>query len=69
MLDTSWNGQRQQRYLTYTRLFTRHNAVVDWDDAPETPKAFKVAVREAYDGVPIYAGKYDSEAVGAALKV
>ncbi|MEZ8288279.1 alkene reductase [Vibrio sp. 10N.222.54.F12] len=38
-----------------------HVAEVDWDDAPETPKAFKAAVRKAYNGALIYAGKYDSE--------
>ncbi|MGF1744572.1 alkene reductase [Vibrio minamisatsumaniensis] len=44
-----------------------HIAEVDWDDAPETPKAFKTAVREAYDGVLIYAGKYDSERADKAV--
>ncbi len=31
------------------------------------PKAFKTAVREAYDGVLIYAGKYDSERADKAV--
>lgn len=38
-----------------------HIAEVDWDDAPETPKAFKADVRQAYQGVLIYAGRYDSD--------
>ncbi|WED23718.1 alkene reductase [Vibrio sp. JC009] len=38
-----------------------HIAEVDWEDAPETPAEFKPAVREAYKGTIIYAGKYDSE--------
>ena len=38
-----------------------HIAEVDWDDAPETPKAFKSAVREAYQGVLIYAGRYNDK--------
>jgi N-ethylmaleimide reductase len=38
-----------------------HVAEVDWDDAPETPKAFKSGVRSAYQGVLIYAGRYDGE--------
>ncbi|GAA5213212.1 alkene reductase [Corallincola platygyrae] len=38
-----------------------HIAEVDWDDAPDTPVAFKQAVREAYKGVLIYAGRYDSD--------
>lgn len=47
--------------LNLYKIVYLHIAEVDWDDAPETPKAFKAAVREAYDGVLIYAGKYDSE--------
>tara|TARA_R110001583_G_scaffold679_1_gene6287 strand:+ start:635 stop:1735 length:1101 start_codon:yes stop_codon:yes gene_type:complete len=38
-----------------------HFAEVDWDDAPETPAAFKDAVRAAYKGILIYAGRYDGE--------
>lgn len=36
-----------------------HIAEVDWDDAPDTPVSFKRALREAYQGVLIYAGRYD----------
>jgi len=38
-----------------------HIAEVDWDDAPETPLVFRQAVREAYQGVLIYAGRYNAE--------
>lgn len=38
-----------------------HIAEVDWDDAPETPAIFKHAVREVYQGVIIYAGRYDAD--------
>ncbi|KVX03128.1 alkene reductase [Shewanella frigidimarina] len=38
-----------------------HFAEVDWDDSPETPAAFKDAVRAAYKGILIYAGRYDGE--------
>ncbi|PSW15559.1 alkene reductase [Photobacterium rosenbergii] len=38
-----------------------HIAEVDWDDAPETPAEFKPAVREAYNGTIIYAGRYNAE--------
>lgn len=48
-------------YLNLYKIVYLHIAEVDWDDAPETPKAFKTAVREAFKGVLIYAGKYDSE--------
>jgi len=41
-----------------------HIAEVDWEDAPETPAEFKPAVRDAYQGVLIYAGRYtDKKAV------
>lgn len=38
-----------------------HIAEVDWDDAPDTPHDFKTAVREAYKGTLIYAGRYNAE--------
>ncbi|RKF17931.1 alkene reductase [Alginatibacterium sediminis] len=37
-----------------------HIAEVDWEDAPETPQSFKDAVRQVYQGVLIYAGRYDA---------
>lgn len=45
-----------------------HIAEVDWDDAPETPNAFKPAVREAYQGVLIYAGRYNDERGAKAIE-
>jgi N-ethylmaleimide reductase len=45
-----------------------HIAEVDWDDAPETPLLFKKNVREAYQGVLIYAGRYDAEKGEEALQ-
>ncbi len=45
-----------------------HIAEVDWDDAPETPKEFKTAVREAYKGVLIYAGRYNDEKGAQAIE-
>ncbi|MEZ9758337.1 alkene reductase [Vibrio breoganii] len=45
-----------------------HIAEVDWEDAPETPKQFKTAVREAYKGVLIYAGRYDAEKGAEAIE-
>lgn len=68
---TSLNGTvdatPEETYTAAAALLNSHNIVylhiaeVDWDDAPETPSTFKQAVREAYQGVLIYAGKYDSE--------
>ncbi|PKG76716.1 alkene reductase [Shewanella sp. GutCb] len=45
-----------------------HIAEVDWDDAPETPKEFKPAVRAAYQGVLIYAGRYNSDKGAKAIE-
>ena len=38
-----------------------HIAEVDWDDAPDTPVSFKRALRNAYQGILIYAGRYNGE--------
>jgi len=38
-----------------------HIAEVDWEDAPETPVSFKQLLRDAYQGVLIYAGGYNAE--------
>jgi N-ethylmaleimide reductase len=68
---TSLNGTVDatpvETYTAAVSLLNTHNVVyihiaeVDWDDAPETPKTFKPAVREAYQGVLIYAGRYNHE--------
>ncbi|XHY22412.1 N-ethylmaleimide reductase [Vibrio sp. NH-UV-68] len=44
-----------------------HIAEVDWDDAPETPIEFKQAIRQAYQGTIIYAGRYDSDKAAQAI--
>ncbi|MDE1169485.1 MAG: alkene reductase [Pseudomonas sp.] len=36
-------------------------AEADWDSAPELPQAFRAAVRQAFSGAIIYAGKYTAE--------
>ncbi|MEW6998591.1 alkene reductase [Colwelliaceae bacterium BS250] len=68
---TSLNGTVDatplETYIAAVTLLNTHKVVyihiaeVDWDDAPETPKAFKPAVRAAYQGVLIYAGRYNSD--------
>ncbi|WP_375748670.1 alkene reductase [Vibrio sp. HN007] len=45
-----------------------HIAEVDWDDAPDTPKSFKQALRDAYKGVLIYAGRYNGEKASQAIE-
>ena len=44
-----------------------HIAEVDWDDAPETPAEFKEAIRDAFKGPIIYAGRYNTEKADQAL--
>lgn len=44
-----------------------HIAEVDWDDAPDTPQEFKHAIREAYKGTIIYAGRYNTEKAAQAI--
>lgn len=44
-----------------------HIAEADWEDAPQMPVAFKQALRDVFDGVMIYAGKYDSTRAADAL--
>lgn len=45
-----------------------HIAEADWDDAPVMPLAFKRALRAAFPGAMIYAGKYTAERAQAALE-
>ncbi|GLS89876.1 alkene reductase [Psychromonas marina] len=68
---TSLNGTVDatpvETYTAAAALLNKHNIVylhiaeVDWDDAPETPLVFRQAVREAFKGVLIYAGRYDAQ--------
>lgn len=62
--------------VTYTAaaaLLNTHNIVylhiaeVDWDDAPDTPISFKKSLREVYQGVLIYAGRYNAEKAEQAI--
>ncbi len=53
--------------LNTQKIVYLHIAEVDWDDAPDTPQAFKQAVREAYQGVLIYAGRYNGETAEQAI--
>ena len=45
-----------------------HIAEADWDDAPPMATDFRQALRSAYPGVIIYAGKYDGERARQAIK-
>lgn len=43
-------------------------AEADWDDAPRLPLSFREAVREAFAGTIIYAGKYTAELAAEAVE-
>lgn len=43
-------------------------AEADWDTAPELPSSFREAVRAAFNGAIIYAGKYTPERAAAAVE-
>lgn len=53
--------------LSTHKIAYLHIAEVDWDDAPDTPESFKRALREAFDGVLIYAGRYNAESAEQAI--
>ncbi|WP_354625754.1 alkene reductase [Psychromonas sp. MME2] len=74
---TTLNGTLDDNpVVTYTAaaaLLNTHNiaylhiAEVDWDDAPDTPISFKQGLRKAYQGVLIYAGRYNGEKAEQAI--
>ena len=61
-------------YTAAAALLDRHNIVylhiaeVDWDDAPDTPVSFKQALRNAFSGILIYAGRYNGEKAQHAIE-
>ncbi|MBE7215946.1 alkene reductase [Shewanella benthica] len=62
-----------ETYIAAAALLNTHHIVylhiaeVDWDDAPDTPLSFKRSLREAYQGVLIYAGRYNAEKAEQAI--
>lgn len=62
-----------ETYIAAAALLNKHAVVylhiaeVDWDDAPDTPVSFKRALREAYQGVLIWAGRYNAEKAQQAI--
>ncbi|WP_039049024.1 alkene reductase [Comamonas thiooxydans] len=45
-----------------------HLSEADWDDAPQIPEDFRHALRRAYSGAVIVAGKYDEQRAERVLK-
>ncbi|GAB3116171.1 alkene reductase [Novispirillum itersonii] len=54
--------------LERRRIAYIHIAEADWDDAPETPEAFRHALRQAFSGSIIVAGGYTREKADAILR-
>ncbi|MBU3023484.1 alkene reductase [Aestuariibacter sp. A3R04] len=56
------------RTLNSLKVGYVHIAEADWDDAPDMPLEFKQAIRDAFDGIVIYAGKYTADRAKIALE-
>ena len=56
------------KLLDELRVGYLHIAEVDWEDAPDTPLAFKQALRMIYRGTLIYAGRYTAASAEQALQ-
>ncbi|WP_221076343.1 alkene reductase [Agarivorans aestuarii] len=73
-LNGTVDAKPEETYTAAAALLNKHNIVylhiaeVDWDDAPETPKAFKQALRDAFKGVLIYAGRYKADSAQQAIE-
>lgn len=72
-LNGTVDANPEETYVEAAKVLNKHNiaylhiAEADWDDAPLMPIEFKKAIREAFSGVTIYAGKYTPEAAAKAV--
>ncbi|WP_281646464.1 alkene reductase [Parendozoicomonas sp. Alg238-R29] len=72
-LNGTVDANPEETYVEAARVLNKHKiaflhiAEADWDDAPLMPVSFKKAVREVFEGVTIYAGKYTPETAQKAL--
>ncbi|GAD88323.1 putative oxidoreductase [Vibrio halioticoli NBRC 102217] len=73
-LNGTVDANPEHTYTEAAKLLDSHNitylhiAEVDWDDAPDTPKEFKIALRKAFKNTLIYAGRYKAESGDAAIE-
>ncbi|GAD78870.1 alkene reductase [Vibrio ezurae] len=73
-LNGTVDANPEHTYTEAAKLLDSHNitylhiAEVDWDDAPDTPKSFKVALRKAFKNTLIYAGRYKAETGATAIE-
>ncbi|MPW35367.1 alkene reductase [Vibrio sp. B1Z05] len=72
-LNGTVDANPEHTYTEAAKLLDSHNitylhiAEVDWDDAPDTPKEFKIALRKAFKNTLIYAGRYKAESGETAI--
>lgn len=73
-LNGTVDDNPEQTYIAAARALNElgiayiHIAEADWDDAPLMPVSFKQALRDAFSGTFIYAGKYTKERAIEALE-
>ncbi|GAB7220570.1 alkene reductase [Vibrio comitans] len=73
-LNGTVDANPEHTYTEAAKLLNSHNiaylhiAEVDWDDAPDTPKEFKLALRKAFKNTLIYAGRYKADTGANAIE-
>ena len=73
-LNGTVDANPEKTYTEAARVLNRHKIVylhiaeADWDDAPVMSITFKEALRDAFDGIMIYAGKYSAEKAASAIR-
>lgn len=73
-LNGTVDDNPEETYSAAAALLNKHKIVylhiaeADWDDAPEMSLEFKQALRSAYQGVLIYAGKYSAQRASKAIE-
>lgn len=73
-LNGTVDANPQETYTAAAVLLNKHNIVylhiaeADWDDAPMMSFEFKQALRSAYQGILIYAGKYSAKRAAQAIE-
>ena len=73
-LNGTVDDNPEETYTAAARLLKKHGvaflhiAEADWDDAPLMSLCFKQALREAFSGALIYAGKYSPERAASTIR-
>jgi len=73
-LNGTVDANPEETYTAAAALLNKHKIVylhiaeADWDDAPVMSLEFKQALRSAYQGILIYAGKYSAQRATKAIE-